>query len=111
MKLRIEKKLEDGEYRIDIETSAFTQDEQQKIDKFGSPVVSLDPKHVFERNNQGTFIIQTSLPIHAFNHSFTFKVEHEAEVFVQSMTDRIREAITDLKSRTDHFTGENEYEF
>jgi hypothetical protein len=111
MKLKIEKKLADGSYTVDVETLQFSADEQNRIEKFGSPMVSLEPKIVTVRRPAGGFVTLTSIAIHALNHTFNFNNENEAEDFVRQMTDRIRTAITELKNKRDDFTGEKEYEF
>jgi len=106
MKVIIEKRLEAGKYFVRIDISDYTNDEVEKIKKFGSPRISVAPKFVYLRN-EGT---KSTLPLHNMNYDFEFNLEHEAIAFVETMTGRIKNAVLILKNMKDNFSGKNELE-
>src|SRR3989338_9041156 len=105
MKLVIDQRLDGGVYKVKIAVSDFTASEQEKISKFGSPIISVSPQHIWT----GRENIRT-LPIHALGHTFTFDDEEKADKFVADMQTRIKDAIETLRSKEDKFTDRKEYE-
>lgn len=107
MKLKINKKIEAGIYKVDISVDNFTPKEQLQISKFGSPKILLSPQSIVRPH---PFSPITSLPIHSINHSFVFNNEQSADSFVNIMTDRIKTALEELRKKEDNFTEIKEYE-
>lgn len=108
MKLKISKKIENGSYKVDIEVINFTQEEQSKISKFGSPAISIAPKSILRGYPVSRSI--SVLPIHSINNTFTFSEEEEADKFVDDMAKRIQEAMDKLRKKEDNFSAQKEYE-
>jgi len=105
MKLKIEKILTDGNYMVHVETLDFNLDEKNKISKFGSPLIALEPKFVnTPRGRRG------EVPVHAISYNFNFDNEGDADNFVNIITDRIKQAMNDLRAKEDRFTNTSEYD-
>jgi hypothetical protein len=105
MKLKVDKTIDGGSYKVIVVAVSFTPDESSKISKFGSPLISIAPRTFF--NGRSTL---RALPIHTINHSFVFDKEEEADQFVTNIKERIQSAMEELRGKEDKFTEEKEYE-
>lgn len=105
MKLKIDKTIENGSYTVMIVALSFTAEESSKISKFGSPLIPIAPKTVFNGHD-----IVHSLPVHTINHAFVFRKEEEADKFVTDIKQRIKDAMEELRMKEDKFTDKKEYE-
>lgn len=109
MKLNVKQELRDGKYTVYLSISEILPTEREKIQKFGSPQISLEPKRVLITRPEPKFV--TTLPLHEINHPFIFNTEAEARSFLAVMKSRIAAGISSLKLRNDTFTKEETYEF
>src|SRR3989338_2113366 len=105
MKLKIEKKLEGGVYKVEVHASSFTTDEIQKMSKFGSPTISILPLTTWHAGS-----LVNRLPVHALGNTFQFDKEEKADKFVSDMQARVKAAMEELRSKTEKFTVNQEYE-
>lgn len=103
MRLVIEKKLNSGKYNVSISVSDYTEDEIDRLSKYGSPFISIEPRSAYF-NRQYT----NAIPITDLNMTFTFEEEQQATNFSDNIKQRISKAISQLKARTDKFSGEDE---
>ena len=99
MKLKIEKKIEGGIYKVEIVASAFSAEEIKKMSTFGSPNISVMPESAWHAGNY-----VSAVPVHALGHTFQFGTEDQADNFVVNMRSRIATAMSELRSKTDKFT-------
>lgn len=105
MKLSIDKKIKNGKYYIEIAVSELTDEERNKITKFGSPEISIEPRRAFYRGK-----VVEYLPLHDFNQTFIFENVTEANQFERLIRIRIRQALVHLRSLKDNFSKEQQYE-
>jgi len=105
MKLKIDRKLEEGKYIVTISVIEFSQEEQSQISKFGSPLISIEPRQI----STGTIFVD-ELPLHGINHQFSFDDENSAANFAETMKQRVTRAVTELRTKTDNFTREEDYD-
>lgn len=106
MKIIFEKKLENGKYFVRINISQYSAEEIDKIQRFGAPRISIEPKAIY---TSGTGWVRV-LPLHNLNHDFEFPTEGEAVAFVNVMGERIKAGIQTLKNKKDSFSGSAELE-
>lgn len=105
MRLIIDKKLQGGKYSVHIKVIDLNADELDRIQKFGSPMVSLSPQSYYTAQGYLRF----EIALHAFDHVFEFDSEQSAVSFVESMRKRITEANEKLKNKKDSFSSTDNY--
>ena len=105
MKLNIDKEIKGGRYYVYIVISELTGEERDKIIKFGSPEISIEPNTAFYK---GKYV--SKLPLHNFNQTFVFENATDANQFEGIIKNRTRRVLTGLRSFKDNFSKEAEYE-
>lgn len=106
MRLNVEKKLITGKFFLKIQVAELSLDEKLKIEKFGAPLISIAPKEVYFANK-----FRQELPLHAINHEFEFRSEDDANAFFERISSSMKQAIAELRLKTDQFSGAKEYDF
>jgi uncharacterized protein YcgL (UPF0745 family) len=96
VRLRIGKALRGGEYLVSFKTVDFSLEEQEKIEKFGSPEID------FSLDGLGTRKLE--------NLDVSVKCEspEKAEEFILQTKDKIKERLAQLKDMVDTFSGEED---
>ena len=94
MRLRIKKLLRGGEYFVSFENVDFNSEESEKIEKFGMPDVD------FAADGLGTHKL-SELDI-----SLKCQTVDEAEHTINSVSQNIKDKLTELMAQVDNFTGE-----
>lgn len=95
MRLRIKKLLRGGEYFVSFENVDFNQDESEKIEKFGMPGVD------FTADGLGTH------KLNELDISLKCQTVDEAEHTINSVSQNIKDKLTELMAQVDNFTGED----
>ncbi len=105
MKVRIDKRVEGGKYFVDVSVLELSNEEREKIRKFGSPLVSMEPQRVWY-DSHFTF----NLPLHDINQSFGFENQALADTFAEKLRERILQALNSLRNKQDTFSSSEAYE-
>ena len=106
MKLQIDKRVENARYYLTISLKDLDREDQQQMQKFGSPMVSIYPKEALY-NDKWT----TELPLYDFYATFEFVSSDAAEEFLIEMKERIKSSIDYLRSQKDTFSKQEVREF
>ncbi len=94
MRLRIKKLLRGGEYFVSFENVDFNQEETEKIEKFGMPDVD------FTSDGLGTHKLSE------IDLSVKCQTVEEAEHTINSVSQNIKDRLTELLAQVDNFSGE-----
>lgn len=94
MRLKIQKSLSRGEYFISFQTAGFSDEETEKINKFGPPKVDFSSDGLGEQNVENMDI------------SLRFDTQERAEETVARVQNLIREKMDELRGKMDTFSGE-----
>ncbi len=105
MKVVIEKNLKAGSYLVNVEITEYSEDEIDRVKRFGAPSISIAPETIYYNGRARSVIPVTSL-----NTSFQFSDEQSAEDFIKLLKSRIKSAVDELKGKTDNFSGRDEIE-
>lgn len=106
MKFSFNKEVRKGSYFVKISLTELSQSEKDKIIKFGAPSIDLSPEQYYDGRRH-----HHELPLSILDHNFAFDTEDEANDFLESMKNRIKDAVDNLNSLEDNFTKEEEHEF
>ena len=109
MKFNFNKQIKGGRYFVTISVLEISQDEQDNILKFSSPLVSIFPERVVYKGSR-----VDELPLHDISHVFVFDNETLADDFLEGMKGKIKEAVEILRTKKDTFSspsGGEEHEF
>jgi len=94
MRLKIKKLLRGGEYFVSFENLDFSQEETEKIEKFGMPAVD------FSANGLG------SHSLNEIDLSVKCMSANEAQDTISDIRQKIKDTLTELLAQVDNFTGE-----
>ena len=106
MKLQIDKRVENAKYYLTLGIKEFTKQDQEKMQKFGSPMVSIYPK---EALYDGEWT--SELPLYNFHATFEFSSSEAAEEFLIEIKERVKYSIDYLRSKKDTFSQQEVSEF
>jgi DNA primase catalytic subunit len=106
MKLSINQEIRGGRYYVQISVLELSDDERERILKFGAPMISIEPQVVLSPERKRL----TALPLHQIDRAFVFLDEESAKNFSILIKERVKEAIHNLKSIKDDFSKNEEYE-
>jgi len=106
MKLQIDKRVENAKYYLTIGIKDFSVEDQQQMQKFGSPMVSIYPKEALY-NDEWT----TELPLYDFHATFEFISSDAAEEFLIEIKERVKYSVDYLRSQKDTFSKQEISEF
>ena len=109
MKLKVKKTLIHGKYLVNVETFDFTEEENQKMRKFGAPNVELLGQRVI-RGEAGDRNFVDTLALNDIKDIFLFNDELQALNFATQIRTEIEIRLSELKSKNDSFTDEDVYE-
>ena len=105
MKIEIDKNIKEGKYSESVSILEILPQEREQILKFGSPVISLEPRSAWYQRD-----IVKKIPLHDFKPVFSFSSEEEANEYIRIIKERIIDAVKQLKNRKDNFSKKEEYE-
>jgi flagellar motility protein MotE (MotC chaperone) len=94
MKLRIKKSLVRGEYQISLQTIGFKDEEMEKINKFGSPIIDFSTDGLGHQD------------VEKLDVFFKGENQNEAEEMLSRIENQIKEKMNELLQRADGFSGE-----
>lgn len=94
MRLKIQKSLSRGEYFVSFQTAGFSDEESEKINKFGPPEIDFSMDGLGEQNVENLDI------------SLKFDTQEKAEETATRVQNLIRERMDELRGKMDTFTGE-----
>jgi hypothetical protein len=94
VRIKIQKSLSRGEYFVSFQTAGFSEEETEKINKFGSPNIDFSSDGLGEQNMEGLDI------------SLKFDTQEQAEETVARIQNLIREKMDELRGKVDTFSGE-----
>jgi hypothetical protein len=94
VRIKIQKSLSRGEYFVSFQTAGFSEEETEKINKFGSPNIDFSSDGLGEQNVEGLDI------------SLKFDTQEQAEETVARIQNLIREKMDELRGKVDTFSGE-----
>jgi hypothetical protein len=94
MRLKVKKLLRGGEHHVSFENVDFSEEESQRIEKFGMPFVD------FSSDGLGTRRLDE------INLSLKCQTPQEAEEMIGKIKQRIKDKLSDLLSQVDNFSGE-----
>ena len=94
MRLKVKKLLRGGEYFVSFENVDFTQEETERIEKFGMPNVD------FSQDGLG------ARKLNEIDLSLKGQSEEDAEQLIDSIRQNIRDKLSELMAKVDNFTGE-----
>lgn len=94
MRLKIQKSLSRGEYFVSFQNVGFSDEETEKINKFGSPKVDFSSDGLGEQN------------VESLEISLRFDTQEQAEETMTRIQNLIRERMEELRARIDTFSGE-----
>jgi hypothetical protein len=117
MKVRTFKAIENNKFSVSISAEDFSQDEEQKMNKFGEPEVNVGGLYGNENDHTSGFILPDNYEkLKAAFVSPGFKIafdsrdyedaEKRADSWSSKVKDRIQEAIEALRQKDDTFTEE-----
>jgi hypothetical protein len=105
MKVKVNRKLSEGQYRVNFEVGSFTPDELQKMDSFGVPLISLAWGGV---GNQPRTSGQIALTQITAIYNASFNNEEDAKKYEATVLAQIRAAVERLRSSQDKFSSSEE---
>ena len=94
MRLRIKKSLVRGEYQVSLQTLDLKDEEMEKINKFGSPLIDFSTDGLGHQDVERLDIF------------FKCENQNEAEEMVYRIQNQIKEKMSELLARVDSFSGE-----
>ena len=94
MRLKVKKLLRGGEYFVSFENVDFTQEETERIEKFGMPNVD------FSQDGLG------ARKLNEIDLSLKGQSEEDAEQLIDSIRQNVRDKLSELMAKVDNFTGE-----
>lgn len=94
MRLKIQKSLSRGEYFVSFQNAGFTDEESEKINKFGPPEIDFSSDGLGEQNVENLDI------------SLKFDTQERAEETMARVQNLIREKMDELRGKMDTFSGE-----
>jgi hypothetical protein len=94
VRIKIQKSLSRGEYFVSFQTAGFSEEETEKINKFGSPNIDFSSDGLGEQNVEGLDI------------SLKFDTQEQAEETMARIQNLIREKMDELRGKVDTFSGE-----
>lgn len=94
MRLKIQKSLSRGEYFVSFQTAGFSDEENEKINKFGAPQVDFSSDGLGEQNVENLDV------------SLKFDTQENAEETMARVQSIIREKMEELRAKVDNFSGE-----
>lgn len=94
MRLKIQKSLSRGEYFVSFQTAGFSDEENEKINKFGAPRVDFSSDGLGEQNVENLEV------------SLKFDNQENAEETMTRVQGIIREKMEELRAKVDNFSGE-----
>lgn len=103
MKVKVNRQLTGGLYRVSFEVGEFTADEIKKMGSFGVPTIQMQ-----YTSPQGTF--GTQQPINQINNmaAAVFRTEDQAKEYEAGVINQLRMAIQQIRERQDKFTSSEE---
>lgn len=106
MKVQVQTRLENARYFVTVSLRDFEKVDIEKMQKFGTPLVSIYPKEALY-NNTWT----GELPLYDFYVTFDFESPDEADEYIVMLKERIKEAMEYLRSLEDTFSRKEVSEF
>jgi len=103
MKVAISKEVKDGSYLVRISVQELSEEEREKILKFGAPDIDVQAN-----NLRGDWI--SNLPLHKIDEIFSFDSEEEADIFATEIKNKMTHALNDLRSLKDNFSSADVHE-
>lgn len=94
MRVKIQKSLSRGEYFVSFQSVGFSEEETEKINKFGPPKVDFSADGLGEQN------------VESLDISLKFDTQEQAEETMNRIQNLIRERMDELRAKMDTFTGE-----
>jgi hypothetical protein len=94
VRLKIQKSLSRGEYFVSFQTAGFSDEENEKINKFGAPQVDFSSDGLGEQNVENLDV------------SLKFDNQENAEETMARVQGIIREKMEELRAKVDNFSGE-----
>lgn len=94
MRLRIKKSLVRGEYQVSLQTIDFKDEEMEKINKFGSPIIDFSTDGLGHQD------------VEKLDVFFKCENQNEAEEMLSRIENQIKEKMNELLQRADSFSGE-----
>jgi hypothetical protein len=103
MKVKVNRQLSQGQFRINFEVSDFSPEEVAKMGSFGVPLISI----VHQRNNVPT---RTNLPLNQIGKTFeaVFSEGASAKKYEDEVLAQIRKALEFLRESKDTFSSSEE---
>lgn len=104
MKIRVNKSVTGGRYRISFQATEFTEQERAQFSKFGIPTV------VLLIGSEDTSLYKYQAPVTGLkdDHAAVFKTPEAAKAYETKIVNDIREAVEKVRGRRDDFTSIDE---
>jgi 5-hydroxyisourate hydrolase-like protein (transthyretin family) len=103
MKLKVNRQLSAGQYRVKFEVSDFSPEEVSKMSSFGVPSVQV---RVNTSQGQTNLVVQLT-KLNSVNDG-VFNTEQEALSYERQVTEQIQAAILRIRNSKDEFTSTRE---
>lgn len=103
MKVKVNRRLNAGLYRINFEVSDFTPEEVAKMASFGIPQIKVS-------FSAGTGLVPTEVALNALNNRIeaAFPTEEQAKKYEEGVLGQIQAAMKRLRDSQDGFSGSQE---
>jgi hypothetical protein len=104
MKLKVNRKLTNGNYLVDFTATDFTPSEISKMESFGIPTV--DVYHIGPSGGR----VASRVPITklAPQYRASFSKQEDATAYEERIVGQIRDAMKTLRERKDDFSSDSE---
>jgi hypothetical protein len=104
MKVKVNRVLSAGRYRINFEVGDFSADEISKMESFGVPSIKL------RWYNANGALMLSAVDINRINSKLeaAFATEAEAKDYEQAVLNQLREEMLRLRERQDKFSSSEE---
>lgn len=102
----VQKNIDNARYYISVSLREFAKEDQQKMQKFGSPLISIQPK---EALYDGSWT--SELPLYDFHVTFEFDSSNEADEYLVELKERIKQGLDYLRAQQDTFSEKEVSEF
>jgi hypothetical protein len=103
MKLKVNRQLSGGQYRVKFEVSDFSPEEVSKMSSFGVPLIQVRVVGVQGQTSVG-------VPLTNLNNvkDAVFNSEQDAKNYELQITEQIRNALLRIRNSKDEFSSTNE---
>ncbi len=106
MKLKVNRKLNNGHYFVDFTATDFTTDEISKMESFGIPTIDVR----YTGPTGGTIAGRVAITKLSPQFRASFNTEEAAAEYQEKVVSQIREAMKALRERKDDFSSAQEVE-